>query len=69
MSSRIITNFWCSLYRVIQVLPPDRKHPLLIDLKLSKNLRMMVWCVAVEYSVKISIFLMKQVNILRDKER
>jgi hypothetical protein len=25
------------IYRMIQVLPPERKHPLLIDLKFSKN--------------------------------
>jgi hypothetical protein len=25
------------LYRMSQVLPPERKHPLLIDLKFSKN--------------------------------
>jgi hypothetical protein len=25
------------MYRVSQVLPPERKHPLLMDLKFSKN--------------------------------
>jgi hypothetical protein len=29
--------------RVSQVLPPDRKHPLLIDLKLSKNSGMILY--------------------------
>jgi hypothetical protein len=47
------------MYRVSQVLPPDRKHTLLIDLQFSKNDCM---CIAVEHSVKILIFLMKQVN-------
>jgi hypothetical protein len=46
------------MYRVILVLPPEQKHPLLIDLKFSKNSGMIV-----EHSVKISNFLMKQVNI------
>jgi hypothetical protein len=32
-----------NLYRVIQVLPPDRKHPLLIDFKSSKNSGMIVY--------------------------
>jgi hypothetical protein len=45
---------------VIQVLPPDRKHPFIIDLKFSKNSGMQR--IAVEYSVKILNFLMKQVN-------
>jgi hypothetical protein len=30
------------LYKVIQVLPPERKHTLLIDLKFSKNSGMIV---------------------------
>jgi hypothetical protein len=32
-----------SQYRVIQVLPPERKHPLLIDLNFSKNPGMIVY--------------------------
>jgi hypothetical protein len=43
------------MYRVIQVLPPERKHPLLIDLKFTKNSGTTV--TAVEHFVKISIFL------------
>jgi hypothetical protein len=31
------------MYRMIQVLPPERKHPLLIDLKFSKNSGMIVY--------------------------
>jgi hypothetical protein len=31
------------MYRVSQVLPPDRKHLLLIDLKFSKNSGMIVY--------------------------
>jgi hypothetical protein len=34
-------SLW-ELYWVSQVLPPERKHPLLIDLKFSKNSRMIV---------------------------
>jgi hypothetical protein len=49
------------MYRVSQVLPPERKHPLLMDLKFSKNSGMNG--VAVEQSVEMSNFLMKQVNI------
>jgi hypothetical protein len=41
---------------VSQVLPPDRKHLLLIDLKFSKNSGMIV------YRCKNFNFLMKQVN-------
>jgi hypothetical protein len=44
-----------------QVLPPDRKHPLLIDLKFSKIQELL--CITVEHSVNISNFLMKRVNI------
>jgi hypothetical protein len=36
-------------YRVIQVLPPDRKHPLLIDLKFSKNSGMIVLSRAINF--------------------
>jgi hypothetical protein len=51
---------WCyKLYRVSQVLPPERKHPLLIVLKFLKNSGMVG--IAVEHSVNISIFLMKHV--------
>jgi hypothetical protein len=32
-----------NLYRVIQVLPPERKHPLPNDLKFSKNSGMIVY--------------------------
>jgi hypothetical protein len=43
---------------------PDRKHSLLSDLKFSKNSGMIVYpCRNVEHSVKISIFLMKRINI------
>jgi hypothetical protein len=49
------------MYRVIQVLLADRKHPLLIDLKFSKIQERL--CIAVEYSVKIANFLMKRVNV------
>jgi hypothetical protein len=31
------------LYRVSQVLPPDRKHPFLINFKLSKNSGMILY--------------------------
>jgi hypothetical protein len=46
-----------NMYRVSEVLPPERKHPLLINLKFSKNS-------VVEQSVKFSKFLMKQLKIL-----
>jgi hypothetical protein len=46
------------MYRVIQVLPHEQKHPLLINLKFSKNSGVIV---AVEHSVKISNFLTKQI--------
>jgi hypothetical protein len=32
-----------TLYRVSEVLPPERKHPLLINLKFSKNSGMIVY--------------------------
>jgi hypothetical protein len=31
------------MYRVSEVLPPERKHPLIINLKFSKNSRMIVY--------------------------
>jgi hypothetical protein len=31
------------MYRVSEVLPPERKHPLLINLKFSKNSGMIVY--------------------------
>jgi hypothetical protein len=37
------TKFLTSLYRVSQVLPPERKHPLLINLKFSKNSGIIVY--------------------------
>jgi hypothetical protein len=46
------------MYRVSQVLPPDRKHPLLIDLKLSKNSGMIVY----RCRTFCKNFFMKQVN-------